>query len=106
MIAALHPKWDRIAERSERQIGPWPHRHDDFAGRERSLFRGEAPAPVAGLLQRARVTAEEASTLAAEQRGIGLRKSAWIGDETRRRKMDGAGKDAGKIWLALRDCLL
>src|ERR1700694_4324952 len=103
VIAALDRKRDRIAERRKNLIGPWPHRHHDFARGDGAL-QGRQPPAGAGWFERSRIADEISPALAAEQRGVGLGEPAWVRHESGRWKMHGALEITGQMWLARGNC--
>src|SRR6185437_14214236 len=86
MVTALHRERDRIAERTEYQVGPRPERHHGLTCAHGAIPSIDAPS-TGVLFQRTRLASEEASAPALEQRGIGLGQSTGVWNESGRRPM-------------------
>src|SRR5437763_12728200 len=102
MVAAFYPKRDAISERTKHHVGPRPQCYDDFARDRCTIWSGKPPCP-AVLLKGCCVADQKASTLALEQRGVGLAQSARIGNETGRWQINRASKLSVQVGLALGD---
>src|SRR3954451_1564634 len=96
MVAAFYPKRNAISERTKHQVGPRPQCYNYFARHRCTIAAGKPPCPPI-LLKGCCVTDQKASTLALEQRRIGLAQSAGIGNETGRWQINGASKLSAQV---------